>query len=278
MLESTPAGAGSEPDDVPVTLEALQGEWRMVSVGRNGNFAPAAVIQSSNIRMIITGNEYRVVNEGTIADQGTLVLDAANRPAHLDQHISHGAEAGSVRRGIVRLRDGLLEHFQGTSGGSRPEQFVREWSDGTSLAGFRRVEARDEPGRQSRHAAVITFCAWAGAVVTGLISVLAFFVMMQDGNGPEVARNVGRPRERPPIHGLLMLPVGGYMLGMALAVLFAPSTYLLSEEGKKWLDLVGVKSVGAARIVSLVFVLFGVALLTVLTLALLTDNFKKPLW
>ena len=114
--------------------------------------------------------------------------------------------------------------------------------------------------------------------MTGLIALLGFFVMMQQGNGPEVARNVGRPRESPPIAGLVMLPMGGYMLGMAIAVLFSPSTYLLSEEGKKWLDLVGVKSVGAARIVSLIFVLFGLAFLALLTLALLTDNFKRPLW
>jgi hypothetical protein len=131
---------------------------------------------------------------------------------------------------------------------------------------------------RSRYTSVIKFSSWAGGAIAAIISVFAFFVLMVQGEGPEAAEQIGRSRERSPIAGLIMLPVGGYMLGMALAVLFAPTSYLLSEEGKAWMEKVGVKNVRSARIVSFIFVLFGIAFLTFFTLALLTDDFKKPLF
>jgi uncharacterized protein (TIGR03067 family) len=132
---------GSTGDATPVTLESLQGRWRMVSVGKNGNFAPPAMIASAKIFMIIEGNDYRVVTDGRKGDQGTIKLDTSQEPVHFDQHITHGDDAGSVHLGIARFRDGMLENFQGDKGGPRPKRFVRQWDDGASLAAFRRERA-----------------------------------------------------------------------------------------------------------------------------------------
>ncbi len=42
---------------------------------------------------------------------------------------------------------------------------------------------------------------------------------MVQGDSPETAEQIGRSRERSPIAGLILMPVGGYLLGMALALL-----------------------------------------------------------
>lgn len=39
-----------------VSLDRLQGLWRMISVGRNGNFAPKEVIEKSNFTIAIVSN------------------------------------------------------------------------------------------------------------------------------------------------------------------------------------------------------------------------------
>ena len=128
-----------------------------------------------------------------------------------------------------------------------------------------------------RYTTFIKYASWTGGAITALICIVAFFVLMANGDNSDVAGQIGRSRERSPATGLILMPVGGYVLGMALAVLFAPTSYLMSKEGKQWMDKVGVKNVGSARVVSLIFVIFGIAFLTFFTLAILTDNFKKPL-
>jgi len=134
-----------------------------------------------------------------------------------------------------------------------------------------------EREKSGSYASVIKFSSWACAAITAIVSVLAFFILMARGDASEVTEQFGGRRERSPITGLVMMPFGGDLLGMALAVLFAPTSYLVSEEGKQWLEKIGVKSVRSARAVSLIFVVFGLSFLTFFTLALLTDDFKKPL-
>ncbi len=74
------------------------------------------------------------------------------------------------------------------------------------------------------------------------------------------------------------MPVGGYLLGMALAILFAPSSFLMSLEGKKWRKQVGTRSERSTRIVAFIFAALGLAFFIGLFLAVITDEFKKPLF
>lgn len=132
---------GASADGEPVTLESLQGKWKMVSVGKNGRFAPATFVASAKIYMTIHGDKYTVTNDGTIGDQGIIKLDTSQTPVHFDQHIKQGDDAGNVHLGIVRLGNGVLENFQAEKGCPRPRKFVTKWSDGASLAKFRRISA-----------------------------------------------------------------------------------------------------------------------------------------
>jgi hypothetical protein len=49
-----------------VTPQSMEGLWRMISVGRNGNFAPPQVIERESVAIAIVGN--------TITDTATLEL------------------------------------------------------------------------------------------------------------------------------------------------------------------------------------------------------------
>ena len=132
---------------------------------------------------------------------------------------------------------------------------------------------------QSNYDTVIKISSWAVAGVTAIVCVIAFIVLSQRPEAEELTRRVSRRGSgRSPLAGLILMPAGGYLLGMAIAVLFAPSSYLTSRQGKKWMRWVGVKTIGKARVVSLIFVLFGIAFLTFFTLAVLTNNFKESLF
>jgi hypothetical protein len=68
---------------------------------------------------------------------------------------------------------------------------------------------------------------------------------------------------------LLMMPflsgVAGILLGVAGACLFAPREFLTGPVGRKWMALIGTKSVFVARIVCAILFLGGLGALTALT-------------
>ena len=61
----------------------------------------------------------------------------------------------------------------------------------------------------------------------------------------------------------------GLVFGVAVACLFAPSSFLTSSVGQKWMKLIGTKSVLAARIVCLILALLIAGVPTVLGLVIL---------
>jgi uncharacterized protein (TIGR03067 family) len=129
---------GNKDEEMPVTIESLQGKWRMVSVGKNGNFAPPQFIANTRIFMLIDGDTYKVETNGSIGDVGKLVLDTTKSPVCFDQVITGGSDAGKTHLGIVRFRDGLLENCQAEKGNPRPKDFNRNRKDNASLASFRK--------------------------------------------------------------------------------------------------------------------------------------------
>lgn len=135
---------GSSEAGPPVTIESLQGTWLMVSVGKNGNFAPPQYFANSKILMVIKGDRYKVIANGNESDSGRIVFDPSKSPAHFDHHVTGGDDAGEVHLGIVRFRDGLLENCQGDKGCPRPKNFSRKRNDGASLATFKKQGRKEQ--------------------------------------------------------------------------------------------------------------------------------------
>ena len=61
-----------------------------------------------------------------------------------------------------------------------------------------------------------------------------------------------------------------YMVGLAFAFLFAPTAYLESESGQKWLSMVGTKTITSARVVC--GILAGLALWLFIAIAIAFAN------
>jgi uncharacterized protein (TIGR03067 family) len=116
-----------------VSLDSLQGTWEMVSVGRNGNFAPKHVIEEGNVVMEITGSEFRLVDTH---EGGKLKLDNSVSPNHMDQLV----DDGDVHHCVVRFRSRELEICQAEAGKKRPKDFSSQRHDGASLTRFQRME------------------------------------------------------------------------------------------------------------------------------------------
>ena len=123
-----------DPDDLVenVSPESLQGSWRMVSVGRNGNFAPQHMIEQSNVVMKIDGHEMRMVDDQT---GWTFTLNREVVPNEMDQV----ADDGDEHLCVIRFRNHELEICQGEPGKPRPTNFRANRRDGASLTRFERI-------------------------------------------------------------------------------------------------------------------------------------------
>lgn len=122
-----------------VTLENLQGRWRMVSCGQGGRFAPKDMILGAQIILKIEGDRYTTTIRGEVDEQGTLKVDTTKEPVTFDQYVKTGKDAGRVHMGIVRMRKGDLEHCQAEIGQPRPKDFARKRKDTASLVLFKRL-------------------------------------------------------------------------------------------------------------------------------------------
>lgn len=180
-----------EPDHDPndklenVSLESLQGTWRMVSVGRNGNFAPQDGIEQANIVMKIDGSEFRMVDDQA---GGTFTLNRDAVPNEMNQI----ADDGDEHLCIVRFRNHELEICQGDVGKPRPTAFRVKRRDGASLTRFKRIAVTSEAdggedGFATRHCFVLCSTAQsrdlsrAGEVVAEVFGP-GYSAEVSDGN------------------------------------------------------------------------------------------------
>tara|TARA_R110002072_G_scaffold302332_1_gene484757 strand:- start:58 stop:570 length:513 start_codon:yes stop_codon:yes gene_type:complete len=129
--ESTsPKASRIEGDQV--TLEQLQGEWRMLECGKRGRFAPIEEIALANVRMLIDGTNLLMVDSG---EKDAISLDESTFPTEFDQVDDDGA----VTRGIARFLDGQLELCQADAGKPRPSDFSRARSNPNTVVRFTRI-------------------------------------------------------------------------------------------------------------------------------------------
>ncbi|MEQ9408888.1 MAG: TIGR03067 domain-containing protein [Fuerstiella sp.] len=142
VLKAQPAkapAAAAEKNSPGVTAESLQGEWKMVSLGPNGNFARPNDMSQAGILFTIDGEKYTVKAGDSIQEQGTVAIDLAQDPPHLDQKLSEGPDSGKSHLGIFRIVDGRLENCQAAFGQPRPTSFDPEGNSTASLAVFERA-------------------------------------------------------------------------------------------------------------------------------------------
>ncbi|WP_144055212.1 hypothetical protein [Rhodopirellula baltica] len=107
----------------PPTIDDLQGEWRLVSVGQNGGKAPFFLPWIIKMRMTIEGDRFTKHMGGNVFETGRLTLAQNGEYSHLDEHIDSGDDSGKVHLGIVRWVGKKVELLQGKIGEDRPSGF-----------------------------------------------------------------------------------------------------------------------------------------------------------
>ena len=124
-----------------------------------------------------------------------------------------------------------------------------------------------EPEERHPFSTAITVTCWIFAVLGAIVGTgitIYIFMYQQEQAEDDTKAALLMP---------LFLGVAGYLLGMSLAFLFAPSSFLLSPAGKKWLDMVGTKTTGSARVICVIVALLAIGLFTLLIWAALSGNF-----
>ncbi len=116
-----------------VPLETLQGEWRVLEMGKRGRFAPVEELALANMRMRVSANRLTMLGSNE-TDQ--LKVNTSVFPTEIDQI---GTD-GETTRCIARLIDGQLELCQADPGKPRPVDFSRGCSNKNTIVRFVRVQ------------------------------------------------------------------------------------------------------------------------------------------
>ena len=105
------------------TLNDLQGEWKIVSVGQNGGKAPFFIPWLMKPRLVAKGDRYTKYLGEKVVEIGRLVISPASEYSLMDEHIESGEDNGESHLGIIRWVGKRIEHLQGHVGDNRPAGF-----------------------------------------------------------------------------------------------------------------------------------------------------------
>jgi uncharacterized protein (TIGR03067 family) len=101
-------------------LERLQGSWAIHALELDGALLPAEILAGG--RVVIAGERFTSTGMGATYS-GTLVVDAAKRPRHLDMKFDAGPERGNTNLCIYELDGDTLKLCIATRGAVRPPRF-----------------------------------------------------------------------------------------------------------------------------------------------------------
>lgn len=105
------------------TINDLQGEWKIMSVGQNGGKAPFFIPWLMKLRLVVDGDRFTKYMRDRIVETGRLKISPASGFSHFDEHIESGDDDGNVHLGIIRWVGKKIEHLQGKAGEERPPGF-----------------------------------------------------------------------------------------------------------------------------------------------------------
>jgi len=117
------AGVLAQDTKKPVdkALEPLQGSWSITSI--NGQSLEAMGTMS----LVIKGNKYEQVTNGTTDERGSIKLDTTKKPMTIDLVIEEGNDAGKLQLGIIEVTgDAMKVKLNQPDTANRPTAFGME--------------------------------------------------------------------------------------------------------------------------------------------------------
>jgi uncharacterized protein (TIGR03067 family) len=124
-------GSDSPEYDGATEMKGLEGEWRLtaLTVGGHREDAPRKLMATFGRESFV-----RYYDSGGVIARGTYTADQSRTPAHLDETIMTGPQAGQVWMNLYRV-DGDTLRIASNPGGTRP----RDFGDSHVVETYRRV-------------------------------------------------------------------------------------------------------------------------------------------
>lgn len=116
---AAPTAAAAPQDATAKALASLQGTWLLTSINDQDLTG-----QGVEMALVIEGNKYRQVTNGSVDESGTIKIDPAKKPMAFDLNILEGDDAGKLQMGIIEITGDVAKGLLGTPGaGTRPADF-----------------------------------------------------------------------------------------------------------------------------------------------------------
>jgi uncharacterized protein (TIGR03067 family) len=128
-------GADETKDAAKKDLEALQGEWKLVSATRDGKTMPADDVKV--MKCTIKGDKFTITRAGTAVEAGAVKLDAAKKPKEIDLPLGDGKKTAL---GIYELSGGKYKMCYSPPGKDRPKDFEATEGTGHALSVWERAK------------------------------------------------------------------------------------------------------------------------------------------
>ena len=150
LTASLLSAADARTDASKKDLEALQGDWVMVSCERDGIKMSAEEVKT--YRRTVQKNKYTVVIAGEDGVQklnGTITLDPTKTPKTIDAVRTEGPSKGKAMRGIYAFAGDKQNVCFAPVGKERPTDFISKAGTGHVLTVWKRAD-RKEPADPKR--------------------------------------------------------------------------------------------------------------------------------
>jgi uncharacterized protein (TIGR03067 family) len=125
--------ADETKDTAKKDLEALQGEWKLVSATRDGKTMPTDDVKV--MKCTIKGDKFTITRDGKVVEGGAVKLDAAKTPREIDLPLGDGKKTAL---GIYELSGGKYKMCYSPPGKERPKDFEAQEGTGRTLSVWER--------------------------------------------------------------------------------------------------------------------------------------------
>jgi len=116
-------------------IEKLQGIWNVVALEMDGAMADAG-----DARIVVKGDRFTSLSMGATYE-GTVRMDAAQRPKAFELRFTKGPEKGNVNYGIYELDGDAWRICLNMQGKRRPKKFATSAGSGLALETLKRGKA-----------------------------------------------------------------------------------------------------------------------------------------
>jgi len=122
-------------DTAKKDLEALQGDWTLVSGERNGEKFPEELLKS--LKRTIKGDKATITRDGETIATGTMTLDTSKKLKTIDVKLE-GMD--QTIKGIYELEGETFKMCYAMPGGDRPKEFASKEGSGITLAVWKKAK------------------------------------------------------------------------------------------------------------------------------------------